>query len=316
MSPRRRAVLPPLVQSVEEALTPRSGLDSYFIKWKGYGEDEKTWEPIEASPPSPPHLRADGTVTEPRSRLQNLQNCLELVKEFERNQADIKRRIAEKQAATSGAKRDKSPAKKAPRRDCASDDSEVSVELSLKKFDERREKAKKAKANGESPVRFPPWTRENVDLTLTPLMQRSGRTRAAPRRTSPTSGKKRPRRRRASPSRLRRPARAGRRRALLPRSGQPTTRCALPSTAPTLVRYTDAGTSREQTPSATAKKAKKARKIADECVVASSFIRTDPRPDTTPHPARSRAPRSRSQLGAFPRLQPPRRPHRGSPFPR
>ncbi|BGP48276.1 hypothetical protein JCM10450v2_004148 [Rhodotorula kratochvilovae] len=101
-----------------------AGAMRYFIKWKGYGENEKTWEPIE-----------------------NLQNCLGLVKEFERHQAEIKRKLAERQAEASADKRDKSLTKKAAARPSSSNDAPEGDGVSLKELDARREKAKKARAS-------------------------------------------------------------------------------------------------------------------------------------------------------------------------
>ncbi|GAA6051745.1 hypothetical protein JCM3770_002711 [Rhodotorula araucariae] len=101
-----------------------AGAMRYFIKWKGYGENEKTWEPIE-----------------------NLQNCLGLVKEFERHQAEVKRKLAEKQAEASMAKRDKSLPKNTPARPSTSDDASEEDGLSLEELDARRKETKKARAS-------------------------------------------------------------------------------------------------------------------------------------------------------------------------
>ncbi|GAA5946382.1 hypothetical protein JCM3775_004773, partial [Rhodotorula graminis] len=100
----------------------------YFVKWKGYGEHEKTWEPIE-----------------------NLSGCLELVEEYERKQAEVQRQIAEKAALKK--KNAGSPvADKELTRQPSAGDSNTSGATSLLEFDQRRAKAKQAKVREKQPV--------------------------------------------------------------------------------------------------------------------------------------------------------------------
>ncbi|GAA5820147.1 hypothetical protein JCM11251_005503 [Rhodosporidiobolus azoricus] len=91
----------------------------YLVKWKGYGEDEKTWEPAE-----------------------NLENCRDLVIEFE---AQKKAREEKRQAQATGPSFLSRKQKLKEPRAClpSAGDSSEDEGRSMKELDARREKAKK-----------------------------------------------------------------------------------------------------------------------------------------------------------------------------
>ncbi|GJN90572.1 hypothetical protein Rhopal_003584-T1 [Rhodotorula paludigena] len=102
----------------------------YFIKWKGYGEDEKTWEPIE-----------------------NLQNCLDLVKAFGEQQKANKRKLAEKKARLSVPPTSSTPVLNDPAARPSSPKDLSDDGVPLTELESRREKAKQ-KARDEGAPKF------------------------------------------------------------------------------------------------------------------------------------------------------------------
>ncbi|EGU13136.1 Proteophosphoglycan ppg4 [Rhodotorula toruloides ATCC 204091] len=95
----------------------------YLVKWKGYSEDEKTWEPIE-----------------------NLENCLDLVTEYNKRKEE---REARRASITPGVSL-QDALNKNIRLPGASADESSDQGLSMKELDARRAKAKKKQSRGVS----------------------------------------------------------------------------------------------------------------------------------------------------------------------
>lgn len=123
----------------------------YLIKWKGYSEDEKTWEPLE--------VRLDRDQGPARFSLtpgnitQNLSNCTEALNKYEKMKAERDAKAAKKIKATQRAKA-KASASQNPDND-KDDDKADDQGLSMKELDARRAQAKeKAKTKSTSRCEF------------------------------------------------------------------------------------------------------------------------------------------------------------------
>ncbi|GAA5875940.1 hypothetical protein JCM3774_005824 [Rhodotorula dairenensis] len=115
---------------------PDSGAMRYLIKWKGYPDSEKTWEPLE-----------------------NLSNCSEALRKYEKMKAEREAKLAARQAKAKAKARAEARAKasaRTPQDDNSDGDDAADQGVSMKELDARRAEAKeraKAKRRASAPAR-------------------------------------------------------------------------------------------------------------------------------------------------------------------
>ncbi|GAA6042113.1 hypothetical protein JCM8097_003114 [Rhodosporidiobolus ruineniae] len=140
----------------------------YLVKWKGYGEDEKTWEPVE-----------------------NLENCRDLVLEFERMKKEREER-RQKQAQTAPPSRPAPVLNDAAVASSSSDESSSGEGVGLKKFEKRRQEAKKKarKSGGNKPTKAGQVEDTVADKWEKKAEKKATKTAKKPAKDSPSKGKK------------------------------------------------------------------------------------------------------------------------------
>lgn len=176
---------------VELTSKPVAPVRRYLVKWKGWPDADRTWEPVEVrlslyvNPVCLEHA-ADGPAIRPK----NLSNCIEILNKYERMKAEREEKAKKKAGSAQGKatpanesvekppSNAKLPAKPAseskPRAKAAAETSEEGV--SLAELDARRDQAKKkAKMDREPRRPIHPCRVTAVTDTRLPFRARTAR---------------------------------------------------------------------------------------------------------------------------------------------